>query len=211
MDFGGKIKMYREGLGMTQDELADLVGYKTRSSIAKIESGHSDVSRNKIVEIAKALRVSPADLMGWGDEPEGPCNGEALSSLRIPVLGRIPAGVPIEAVEEILDYEDLSAKNYDISKDYFALLVIGDSMSPKYEEGDVVIVERTPDCLSGSDCVVLVNDHDATLKRVYKYENGAIELRPLNSRYEKTMYSMNEVLTMPISICGVVKEIRRKV
>lgn len=211
MDFGRKIKMHRESLGMTQDELAYLVGYKTRSSIAKIESGHSDVSRNKIIEIAKALKVAPADLMGWTDEQETACDGEAQTNLRIPVLGRIPAGVPIEAVEEILDYEDLSAKNYDTSKDYFALLVIGDSMSPKYEEGDVVIVEHTPDCLSGSDCVVLVNNHDATLKRIYKYANGSIELRPLNPNYERVTYSLDEIATAPVAICGVVKEIRRKV
>lgn len=69
MNFGERIKCRREQLGMTQDELAFAVGYSGKTSIAKIETGVSDVSRSKVAELAKALKTSPSYLMGWEDDP----------------------------------------------------------------------------------------------------------------------------------------------
>lgn len=89
------------------------------------------------------------------------------SAFKIPVLGVIPAGTPIEAVEDILDYEDISE---DMARrgNYFALKVRGDSMLPTVKDGDVVIVRQQEDAESGQICVVMINGYDATLKEIKK-------------------------------------------
>ena len=69
-DLYSNIRRRREELGMTQDELAQLVGYKSRSSVNKIEMGENDIPLSKIVEFAKALHTTPSRLMGWEDENE---------------------------------------------------------------------------------------------------------------------------------------------
>lgn len=71
LDLYKNIKERRLTLKMSQDMLAELTGYKDRSSIAKIEKGEVDISESKIREFAKALRTTPQELMGW-DEPEKP-------------------------------------------------------------------------------------------------------------------------------------------
>lgn len=70
LDLYANIKKRREELGMSQDALAKAVGYTSRSTIARIERGDIDLSRTKILEIARALRISPSALMGWEEESE---------------------------------------------------------------------------------------------------------------------------------------------
>lgn len=72
LDVGGKIRECREALGMTQDELAEKAGYKSRSSINKIERGGNNLPQSKIVLFAKILQTTPAYLMGWEDEEKNP-------------------------------------------------------------------------------------------------------------------------------------------
>lgn len=71
LDLYKNIKERRLALKMSQDTLAELTGYKDRSSIAKIEKGDVDISESKIRDFAKALKTTPQELMGW-DEPEKP-------------------------------------------------------------------------------------------------------------------------------------------
>ena len=127
---------------------------------------------------------------------------------RIPVLGRIPAGIPVEMVQDVIDYEDISEDMLRGGKEYFALKVNGDSMYPEYLNGDVLIVLKQNDCESGQDCVVAVNGDDATFKRVYKL-NGGITLQPLNNSFMPTFYSNQDIASKPVRILGVVKQIRR--
>lgn len=65
-----RIRERREQLGMTQQELAEAVGYKTRSAINKIELGLRDISQQKVIDFANALNCSPSYLMGWEEEEE---------------------------------------------------------------------------------------------------------------------------------------------
>ena len=130
--------------------------------------------------------------------------------MRIPVLGSIPAGIPMEMIEDIVDWEDISEEMLKGGKQYFALKIKGDSMFPEYLNGDVIIVLKQDDCESGQDCVVAVNGDDATFKRVFKADNG-ITLQPLNNSYMPMFYSNDDVLNKPVKILGVVKEIRRKI
>lgn len=126
------------------------------------------------------------------------------------VYGTIPAGVPIECIEDIIGTEEISSDMLKGNKEYFGLKVRGDSMYPKYENGDILIILKQDDCENGEDCVVMVNGNEGTFKRVFKTEQGII-LQPLNSAYSPMVYTNEQIKTLPITILGKVVEIRRKI
>ena len=102
------IKLLRESQGLSQEALAEKVGYKDRSSIAKIESGVVDLSQSKIAAFAKALNVTPAQLMGISDEPSRSLSSNILPMpkfVKKPRLGTIACGKPILAVEEAEEFD----------------------------------------------------------------------------------------------------------
>ena len=130
------------------------------------------------------------------------------TSRRIPVLGRVPAGVPIEAVTDIIEEIDLSGHSVQDGYDYFGLLVTGDSMLPEYRDGDIVILRMQQTAQTGDDVVAYIGNSDATLKRLTVTENG-IQLRPLNPAYNIRSFSNEEIRTLPVTIAGIVIEQRR--
>lgn len=198
---GNKIKEIRTLKNMTQEELASKMNYKSRSTINKIELGIADVSSSKVKEFARVLGVSVSYLMGWNEQKK--------SGTKIPVLGSIPAGIPLEAIEEVLDYEEISE---DLSSrgEYFALKVKGDSMSPVINDEDIVIIRKQDDAESGKICVVMINGFDATLKEIKKEPNGLWVL-PKNafSDFKPMFFTDEEVEKTPVRIIGVAVEIRR--
>lgn len=127
---------------------------------------------------------------------------------RIPVLGRVAAGLPIEAQEDILDWEEITG-SMALDGEYFALRIAGDSMEPKFSSGDVIIVRKQEDADDGDVVVALVNGNDAVCKRLKKYEDG-IALISTNPAYEPLYFSKNEIETEPVRIIGRVKELRAK-
>ena len=137
--------------------------------------------------------------------------GTSSSSYRIPVLGAIPAGIPLEAIEDILDWEEIPAAWDSGDRQYFGLKVRGDSMYPRYLDGDTVILQKETTCESGDDCAVLVNGSEATLKQVMIKGDGSLELRPTNPAYPPRTYSPAEIESIPVQIIGVVVELRRKI
>lgn len=198
---GARIKGLREAKGWTQDDLAEHAGMN-RVTIAKYEIGTIEPKSNSLSKLAKAFGIS-ADLL-LGEKP----NGDA-QAVRVPVLGTIPAGVPIEAIEDILDWEEIPASMANGGKEYFALQIHGDSMTPTYQDGDVVIIRRQDTCESGQDCAVIVNGSDSTFKRVRRSLDGIV-LQPLNSAYTPLVYTNAQIEALPVRILGVAVEIRRK-
>lgn len=136
---------------------------------------------------------------------------EKWGSVRIPVLGAIPAGIPIEAIQDIADWEEIPVELTRGNREYFGLLVEGDSMYPKYLSGDTVIVRKQSVCENGDDCVVYVNGFDATLKTVRLHDDGSLTTEPINPTYAPRTYTLEEIKTLPVSIAGIVVELRRKV
>lgn len=130
---------------------------------------------------------------------------------KIPVLGSVPAGIPIEAIEDVLDWEEIPASMCNGDKEYFALKVQGDSMWPDYLPGDIVIVRKSPVCENGNVCVVYINGYDATLKQVTFQGDGSLTIVPRNPSYPPRTFSREEVRDLPVSVAGVVVELRRKV
>ena len=199
-----KIKTLRMQRKMSQETLAKLTGYSDRSTIAKIEKGKIDLSENKIKIFAQALGTTPAYLMGWIEED----NNKETNALKIPVLGNVAAGIPISAVEDILDYEEVPS-SWQSQGEFFALRIKGDSMEPRMESGDVVIVKQQSDANSGDTVIALVNGDDATCKRLEKTDNG-IMLVSTNTKYPPMFYSKEDIVNKPVVILGKVVEFRGK-
>lgn len=192
-------------------ELSEKTGID-KSKISSYMSGRYKAKQDGIYLLANALNVSEAWLMGLDVSMEKKQSNKISinknKSIRIPVLGSIPAGIPMEMIEDIVDWEDISEEMLKGGKQYFALKIKGDSMFPEYLNGDTIIVLKQDNCENGQDCVVAVNGDDATFKRVFKTDNG-ITLQPLNNSYMPMFYSNDDVLNKPVKILGVVKQIRR--
>ena len=221
MYLGDVIKQHRKERGMSQQKFADLCGL-SKPYISQLENNRNPKtgepavpSSDTFVKVADAMKTSLSDLLGMVDENQ-PVSLKAISktsnveattirnSGKIPVYGRIAAGIPLEANQDIQREVDVPSDWVD---DHGALIVKGDSMYPKYQDGDIVIFKCLPDCESGTDCVVYVNGYDATLKTVYKKEDGVL-LQPINPAYDPMFYGRGDETVL---IAGVVVEIRRKV
>lgn len=157
---------------------------------------------DKIELMANYFNVSKSDLV----EEYLPSN--TSKSVTINVLGRVAAGIPIEAVENIIDTEEISLE-LARTGEFFGLQIHGDSMEPRIYDGDVVIVRQQEDAESGEIVIALVNGSDATCKRLIKYATG-ISLMSLNSKYEPMMFSNDEINEKPVKIIGKVVELRGK-
>lgn len=159
---------------------------------------------DKIQMLANYFDIQKSDLVENHDNLN-----RTTSSAIVLVYGTIPAGIPMECIEDIIDTEEISADMLKGNKEYFGLKIKGDSMEPEYLDGDTIILEKVDDCESGDDCVVMVNGNDGTFKRVFKNENGII-LQPLNNKYQPMVYTNEQIENLPVKILGVVEEIRRK-
>ena len=158
---------------------------------------------------SKYLGSETARVVSYGDAMRNFVDAHAPEdAIRIPVLGYVAAGIPIDAIEDIVGWEDISRVRYG-SGEYFGLQIQGHSMEPKISDGDVVIVRRQPDVDSGDIAVVLVNGDDATVKRVKKSPQG-VTLIPSNPAYEPMFYSNDEIESLPVQILGRVVELRAK-
>ena len=199
-----RIRERREALGLSQADLAKLLGYSDRSTIAKIESGINDITQSKIEAFAQVLQTTPAYLMGWETIPKN----SKRKGVVINVLGRVAAGVPIEAIENVIDTEEIT-EELARTGTFFGLQIHGNSMEPKMSEGDIVIVRQQDDAESGEIVIVTVNGTDATCKRLRKYRDG-IELISNNPSYEPIFYTNEEIENKPVKIIGRVVELRAK-
>lgn len=213
MLLGDIIKQYRCEHNLSQRDFAKKCEL-SHTYIAALEKKVDSRSGKKIAptvdavkNISKGLNMPLQELLNIiDDEQEFIVNQN--KAIRIPVLGSIPAGIPMEMIEDIVDWEDISEEMLKGGKQYFALKIKGDSMFPEYLNDDVIIVLKQDNCESGQDCVVAVNGDDATFKRIFKTDNG-ITLQPLNNSYMPIFYSNDDVLNKPVKILGVVKQIRR--
>lgn len=201
-EIGKRIREKREAMGMTQEELAAKLGYKNKSSIAKIETGANDIVQSKVIEFANVLHTTVSYLMGWDLTPS------SKKGVAINVLGRVAAGIPIEAIEDVIDTEEISEEMAKTGE-FFGLQIHGDSMEPKFSDGDVVIVRKQNDAESDDIVIAMVNGDDATCKRLKKYKDG-IALISTNPTYDPMYFSKEEIETKPVRILGRVVELRAK-
>ena len=203
-----RLKILRKQNNLTQIALAAKLNLD-KSSIAKYESANVTPSPDILLKMASIFGVSVDYLLGRNNyEDNYPRQPEPTNGVWIPVLGKVQAGIPIEAVEEIIDYEEIS-KSMAEQGDYFALQIKGDSMEPQLYENDVAIVKQQNDCDSNDIAVVLVNGDVATVKRIKKRPEGLM-LIPNNPAFEPMFYNNEQITNLPVTIIGKVVEIRRK-
>lgn len=181
---GENILRMRKRLGLTQEELAKRMGYKSKSTINKIELGINDIPQSKIVQFSEVLGTTPACLMGWEDNtlPQG---ARMIVRKRLPMLGNVACGEPIFAEEGYDTYIDVEGNtNAD-----FCLTAKGDSMiNARIFDGDILFVRSQPSVDNGEIAVVLIDD-EATVKRIYyDKENNTITLAPENPMYKPMRY-----------------------
>lgn len=183
-----------------------------KNDLSQYVSGKVVPGQDKLSILAMGLNVDETWLMGYDVPLKGTPsinkeNGSA-PPLRIPVLGRVAAGVPINMVEDVVDWEELPA---DMARhgEYFGLVIHGDSMEPKMSEGDVIIVRQQADIESGQIGIITVNGDDATCKRIMKYADG-IMLLSTNPKYPPMQYTSKEMKDLPVRILGKVVELRAK-
>lgn len=203
---GKRLKMLREEKGLTQKDLAEKLSL-TPKAISFYELGSREPSGDALIRMAHILGTTTDYLLGNSIIKEA--DQKVSRGVRIPVLGRVVAGIPIEAVEEILDYEEITPE-LAATGEFFALKIRGHSMEPRMMEGDVVIVRRQDDVDSGDVAIVLVNGDEATVKRVKKQEDGITLIANNISVYEPHYYSNDEITQLPVRILGKVVELRGK-
>lgn len=163
---------------------------------------------DRLERLAETLGVNTAYLFGWIEQKDKAFRPIKKHGVRIPVLGRIVAGVPVEAIEDVVDYEEIEPELASTGN-FFGLVVNGDSMAPRILNGDVVIVKQQSDAESGKVVVAMVNGQDATVKQLKKEQKG-IALVPYNPAFNVLRYSCDEVRDLPVNIIGVVVELRGK-
>lgn len=195
---GEVIRQLRLRSGLSQEELAYKMGYTDLSSISRIEKGDMKLTQDKIMEFSTLFKVSPLVILGM-EEYVPP-------KTQVPVYGRVAAGIPIEAIENIIDYEDIPDT---WTGTFGAMRVKGDSMAPRILDGDTIIVKRQDDANSGDIVVAIINGQDATVKKLIKHPDG-ITLQAFNPAYEPMYFSKENMEEIPVTIWGKVVENRSK-
>lgn len=184
----------------TRQDMCEALGVKYTTFTDWVK-GNTYPRIDKIELMANYFGIEKSDLV---EDKESRCK----KGVTINVLGRVAAGIPIEAIENIIDTEEITE---DLAKtgDFFGLKIRGDSMEPKISDGDVVIVRKQEDAESGQIIIATVNGTDATCKRLRKYRDG-IELISNNPSYTPMFFTNEEIENKPVKIIGKVVELRAK-
>lgn len=203
MTSGQRITKLRKERDLQQKEVAAAIGMN-RIVLNRIELGKRPLRDDEAVALADFFHVTTDYLLkGVTAQPRD------KKGVRIPVLGRVVAGIPIEAVEEILDYEEITPE-LAATGEFFALQVRGASMEPTLRDGDIVIVKKQPTVDSGDIAIVLVNGNDATVKEIKESPAGVTLIGHNVAVYTPHFYSNHDIESLPIQIIGKVVEMRRK-
>ncbi len=219
MTLGYIVKQYRTDNDLSMDEFAKRCSL-SKGYISMIENGINPRNNKpiaptlpSIMKIASAMNMELEELLKIMDGEQkvtliSQKESEKKKGTIINVLGRVAAGIPIEAVEEIIDTEEIT-EEMARTGNFFGLKIKGDSMIPNICDGDVVIVRQQDDAESGDIVIATINGTDATCKRLRKYKDG-IELIANNPTYEPLDFSNREIIEKPVRIIGKVIELRRK-
>lgn len=198
MTVGDRIRQVRQEQDVTQQELADYIGV-SKQAVYKYENNIvTNIPTDKVDAIAKRLKVSPAYLMGWEEQPEPkkptiPPGFEPMPKMDwVPLVGRIACGTPITAEENVEQMVCVPSRWHST----FTLTCKGDSMEPRIHDGDLVAIRSQPEVEQGEIAAVRIGD-EATLKHVYLHENF-IELRPENPAFESTILTKEKMNTVVI-------------
>ena len=198
-----RIKELRKMNKLTQVDLASLL-HVSQGTVSGWESGNTNIKNEDMASLASIFNVSIDYISGASNMLTHP------PATRIPVLGTVAAGIPMDAIEDVVDWEEIP-ETMARGGEYFGLKIKGGSMEPRIKEGDTVIVRKQETVESGEIAIVLVNGDEATCKRIVKHKNGGISLMAFNPAvYETHFYTPDEIFSLPVKILGKVVELRGK-
>ncbi len=205
MIISDKIKIERTKKGISQAALGELVSV-SQQAVGKWEKGIAEPDSETLKKLADYFNVSVDYLLGRNEK--SPSEERKSGGKWIPVYDRIAAGVPISAIEDIIDQEEIS-EEMARHGEYIALQIKGDSMEPKISDGDVVIIRLQETIESGKIAAVYVNGNDVTLKRIKKEDNG-LWLIGTNPSFKPIFYSRKRCEELPVRILEKLVELRAK-
>lgn len=197
------LQYYMDKYGKSRQDMCEALGVKYTTFTDWVK-GNSYPRIDKIELMANYFGISKSDLV----ESHDLNNLSRTKGCTIKVLGRVAAGIPIEAIEDVIDTEEIT-EELATTGEFFGLKIHGDSMEPKISEGDVVIVRQQDDAESGDIVIAMINGDDATCKRLRKYRDG-IELIATNPSYKPMFFTNAQINTKPVRILGKVVELRAK-
>lgn len=203
---GKRLKELREKKELKQEELLKLFNNKynftfTKSTLSLYENNKRTPDIFVVKCFADFFNVTIDFLMG-SEESKVTSNATPVNSevVRIPVLGKISAGLPVLALENIEGYEFVSRHLLNRQYEYFYLRIDGDSMNLKMQHGDLLLIQRQNTLDNGEIGVVLINGYDATVKKVY-ITNNIIQLIPMSNN-NKHLPQIYDMLTTDVKIIG---------
>ena len=209
MNIGNIISERRKELGLTLEEIGTACGV-SKSTVKKWESGYiPNMKTDKIAQLAKVLNIPPTRLIDSDDDSEASNISDIYTDLyRIPLFESASAGFGVTANSDIIDYIPLYIKNPAEAAQTIAIKVKGDSMYPKIEDGDIIIVRKQDSVDSGSIAVVLIDGDDGLVKRV-KYGRDWIDLESINPEYKTRHFEGEEILRL--RVVGLVRQIIKQI
>lgn len=218
MTLGDIIKSYRVEHNLSMDAFSDRSGI-SKAYISLLEKNRHPKTGKAIAPSIQSIKQAATGMnMGFDDlfsliDGKVTLSQETSSKtgsggIVINVLGRVAAGIPINAIEEIIDTEEIT-EELARTGEFFGLKIKGDSMVPMIYDGDTVIVRQQNDAESGETVIATINGDDAVCKRLMKYSDG-IALISNNGIYDPMFFSNQDILEKPVKILGKVVELRRK-
>jgi len=208
--FAQNLKYLRTKYNLTQEQLANKIN-STRSTVNNWENEISEPNLDMIRKLTETFNIKDNIVF---EDLKSKYNTSFVNleedTINIKVLGRIPAGIPFEAIEDVIKYIDIPKEWTFGNKEYFGLLIDGNSMFPKYQNEDIVIFQKCEDPIkcNNKDCAVMVNGNDATFKKFIFNNNGVI-LQPYNMEYETKSFTPEEIQRLPVKLVGFAVQIRR--
>ena len=207
MTFAEKLKEARQKANLSQAELADKLGLNLRT-YGSYERGERDVSTSLLRLICQTLRVSSDELLSNEDDKPNAAPLAENKIYQIPVFSSVSAGFGAYACSDIVTYMPLFIEHEADVPDMLCIKVTGDSMYPKIEDGDIIIVRKQDSVDSGSIAVVLVDNEEGFVKKVV-YDQETIELHSINPEYAPKIFKGEEVLR--VRVVGLVKQVVKNV
>ncbi len=202
MSIADNIKKLRKRFDLTQNELGEIAGV-SGGAVSTWERGTAEPRMGAIQRMSDYFNISKSEIVDDTESIFGKATG-----VSIPIVSTIVAGLPADAYEDPLGYEEIS---FELAKtgDFVCLKVKGDSMTPIIQEGDIVVVKQQNDVESGDIAVVRVNGDEATLKKVQKSPDGITLIAYNPAVYEPHFYSNKEIEELPVEVDGKVVEMKR--
>lgn len=202
--FPQRLKQLRKEMGLSQKSLSEHLGV-TQQAVGKWETGRSSPDPATLARLAELLETSADYLLGISEQPAEPAAPSLpYAESPIPVIGTVRAGYGSLAFEEDYGVEYACVKD---PANYFYLVVKGNSMEPRIQDGDLALVHRQPTLENGDLGVMVFGEGEGTLKK-YIQRGNAVILQPFNPAYEEKVIRGEEL--NQLFIAGKVVETRAK-